>query len=182
VFQSLNAFSGQGVNLATSDRPERVPATATTPGFLRMMGHRFELGRDFLDEEGMVGREKVVILTHKFWIDRFAGDRRLVGRPMRIDGSPHTVVDILAAGPAERVPGRLYVPLAFEPEQLNHDFHWLLVMGRLRPGVTLAQATADMKNVTARIARAFPASNTGWCASVEPRKNNFLSSDTKTSL
>ena len=182
AFQGLNAFSGRGVNLASSERPEQVPATATTPGFLSMMGHRFELGRDFVDEEGTVGREKVIILTHKFWMDRFGGDRGLIGRHIRIDGNPYTVVGILAPGPADRVQNKLYVPLAFAPEQVNHDFHWLLVMGRMKPGVTLAQATADMKNVTARIAKAFPVSNTGWSASVEPLKNNFLSDNTKTAL
>jgi len=182
AFQGLNAFSGRGVNLASNERPEQVAATLTTPGFLSMMGHRLEFGRDFVGEEGTTGRNKVVVLTHKFWIDRFAGDRGIVGRPIRIDGSPHTVVGILAPGPADRLQNKLYLPLAFAPEQVNHDFHWLLVMGRLKPGVTLAQANADMKSVTARIAKAFPASNTGWSASVEPLKNNFLSDNTKTAL
>jgi putative ABC transport system permease protein len=182
AFQGLNAFSGRGVNLASNERPEQVAATLTTPGFLSMMGHRLEFGRDFTGEEGTTGRNKVVVLTHKFWTDRFAGDRGMVGRPIRIDGSPHTVVGILAPGPADRLQNKLYLPLAFAPEQVNHDFHWLLVMGRLKPGVTLAQANADMKNVTARIAKAFPASNTGWSASVEPLKNNFLSDNTKTAL
>ena len=182
VFERLCAFSGRGVNLASTERPEQVSANTTTPGFLAMMGHRFEAGRDFLDEEGTVGRNKAVILTNKFWRDRFAGDRRLLGRTIRIDGSPHTVVGILAPGPADRVQAKLYVPLAFAPEQVNHDFHWLLVMGRLKPGVTLEQATGNMKNVAAGIARTFPASNTGWSASVEPLKNNFLSDTTKTAL
>jgi putative ABC transport system permease protein len=182
AFQGLNAFSGRGVNLASNERPEQVAATLTTPGFLSMMGHRLEFGRDFTGEEGTTGRNKVVVLTHKFWMDRFAGDRGIIGRPIRIDGSPHTVVGILAPGPADRLQNKLYLPLAFAPEQVNHDFHWLLVMGRLKPGVTLAQANADMKNVTARIAKAFPASNTGWSASVEPLKNNFLSDNTKTAL
>jgi putative ABC transport system permease protein len=182
AFQNLNAFTGRGVNLAARERPEQVSANATTPGFLAMMGHRFELGRDFLNEEGTVGRDKVAVLTHAFWVDRFGGDRGLVGRSIRIDGSPHTVVGILAPGPADRVQAKLYVPLAFRPEQVNHDFHWLLVMGRLKPGVTIAQATGDMKNVTARIATTFPASNTGWSASVEPLKNNFLSAGVKTAL
>jgi putative ABC transport system permease protein len=182
AFQGLNAFSGRGVNLASNERPEQVAATLTTPGFLSMMGHRLEFGRDFTGEEGTTGRNKVVVLTHKFWMDRFAGDRGIIGRPIRIDGSPHTVVGILAPGPADRLQNKLYLPLAFAPEQVNHDFHWLLVMGRLKAGVTLAQANADMKNVTARIAKAFPASNTGWSASVEPLKNNFLSDNTKTAL
>src|SRR5207247_2576073 len=98
------------------------------------------------------------------------------------DSKPHTVVGVMAPGPGDRIQNKLYLPLAFAPEQVNHDFHWLLVMGRLKPGVTLDQANANMAAVTKRIAEMFPASNTGWSASVEPLKNNFLSNDTKTAL
>ena len=72
----------------------------------------------------------------------------------------------------------LYMPLAFTPEQINHDFHWLLVLGRLKHGVTLAQANADMDAVTTHIAEPTRASNKGWSASVEPLQNNFLSKET----
>jgi len=68
--------------------------------------------------------------------------------------------------------------LAFKPEQITHDMHWLAVMGRLKPGVTLQQANADMDGVTRRIAETYPVSNKGWGASVEPLKNNFTSRNT----
>src|SRR5262245_57160727 len=93
-FQDLNAWSGRAVSLASGDRPEHVQAQTTTPGFLTMMGHRFLLGRDFRPEEGQPGQEQAVVLTNRFWRDRFAGDRSLVGRQVRIDGQPHTVVGI----------------------------------------------------------------------------------------
>ncbi|MGH9161121.1 MAG: ABC transporter permease, partial [Vicinamibacteraceae bacterium] len=76
----------------------------------------------------------------------------------------------------------VHMPLAFTPEQNNHDFHWLLVMGRLKPGVTLEQANADMQAVARRIAEVHPISNKGWSASVQPLKNNFLSENTQTAL
>ena len=76
----------------------------------------------------------------------------------------------------------LVVPLVFKPEQLNHDFHWLLVMGRLKPGVTLQQAQADMNTVTTHIAQANPRSNKGWGATVEPLKNDFLGDNVKLTL
>ena len=60
------------------------------------------------------------------------------------------------------------MPLSFKPDQINHDVHWLLVIGRLKPGVSLAQAQADMNVVTARIAQQHPQSNKGWSSSVEP--------------
>ena len=105
-----------------------------------------------------------------------------MGRPLRIDGRPHTVVGVLAKGPADRMQSQLFFPLAFRPEQLNHDFHFLLVMGRLKPGVTLEQATAEMDVIERRIGDAFPASKKGWSVSVEPLQNNFLSENTIRSL
>jgi putative ABC transport system permease protein len=159
-----------------------VQAAIATPGFLSMIGYPFALGRDFRQEEGTTGKEQVVVLAHHFWQERFGGDPAILGRPIRIDGKPHIVTGVLAAGPADRLRNQLYLPLAFAPEQLNHDFHWLLVMGRLKPGVTLEQAGANMVAVTRQIAKTFPVSNTGWGASVEPLQNNFLNNNTKMAL
>ena len=183
VFQGLSAWTGRTMNLATADRPEQVQGTATTPGFATTIGHRMFLGRDFLPEEGTPGKDHVVILTYQLWRERFGADRDIVGRPIRLDGKPYTVVGVIEQGPADRVQGnRFYVPLAFTPDQINHDFHYLLVLGRLKPGVTLAQANANMEAVTRHIAGANPKSNRGWSASVEPLQNNFLSKETITGL
>jgi putative ABC transport system permease protein len=182
VFQSLNAWTGRAVNLASSERPEQVPATVTTPGFASMMGHRFALGRDFLAEEGTPGRDAVVILSNQLWRERFAADVQIVGRPVRIDGSPHIVVGVLAPGPTDRLQSKLFLPLAFKPGQINHDFHFLLVMGRLKPGVGLAAANENMKAVAASIAQVNPTTNKAWGASVERLKNNFLPKETSTGL
>jgi putative ABC transport system permease protein len=183
VFQSLSAWTGRTMNLATADRPEQVQGTATTPGFATTIGHSMFLGRDFLPEEGLPGKEHVVILTHQLWRERFGADRTIVGRQIRLDGKPYTVVGVIQAGPADRVQGnRFYVPLAFTPDQINHDFHYLLVLGRLKPGVTLAQANANMEAVTRHIAQVNPKSNQGWTASVEPLQNNFLSPETITGI
>jgi putative ABC transport system permease protein len=71
------------------------------------------------------------------------------------------------------------VPLVFKPEQINHDFHWLLVMGRLKPGITIKQAQADMDNVTAHVAQAYPKSNHGWGAQVDPEKLEWVPKETQ---
>ena len=178
AFQSLNAWSGRSVNLATGERPEQVQASTTTPGWTTTIGFTMLLGRDFTAEEGTPGKDQVVILSHQLWKDRFGADRDIIGRPIRLDGKPYTVVGVIAPGPADRVQNKLYLPLAFTPEQINHDFHYLLVLGRLKRGVTLAQANADMDAVTRHIAEANPTSNKGWSASVEPLQNNFLSKET----
>ncbi|HEX2342766.1 MAG TPA: ABC transporter permease [Vicinamibacterales bacterium] len=177
-FDALHAWTGGRVSVASSSgSPELVPARVATPGFLTAHGFRMSLGRDFLPEEGVVGKDQAVIVTHQFWRSRFGGDPDIVNRQVRVDGKPHTLVGVLAPGTADRLESQLFMPLAFTPEQLNHDFHWLLVLGRLKPGVTLAQANADMADVTKRMAEDFPKSNVGWRASVEPLKNNFLGQD-----
>jgi predicted permease len=182
VFQDLNAWTGRSFNLATAARPEKEQGRAVTPGFLSMIGYDFALGRNFNDDEGTAGRNHVVILTNRLWRQRFGGDPAIVGRTVRIDSEPYTVTGILAAGAADRMQDMLYVPLVFTPEQLNHDFHWLLIMGRLKPHVTMPQANANMVAVAKHIADENPKSNNGWSASVEPLKNNFLDSGTITAL
>jgi len=177
VFQSMGAWSGASVNLATSNRPERVEAQTATPGFLTMMGHRFLLGRDFLPEEGQVGKDHEAILSNKLWKSRFGADPNMVGKQVQMNGEPYTIVGVLAPGPADRLQNVIDLPLAFKPDQINHDFHWLLVMGRLKPGVTLAQANADMDRVTRHLAEVYPKSDKGWGATVEPLQNDFLSRD-----
>jgi predicted permease len=178
VFQGLNAWTDQEVSLSSDGTPEQVQAQITTPGHVSMMGHRFLMGRDFRGEEGEVGKDKVTILTNRLWQQRFGSDPAILGKEIRVNGEPRTVVGVLAAGPADRVSHKLYLPLAFTPEQDNFDFHFLAVMGRLKPGVTIDQANANMDVVTKRLAQEHPKSNAGWTASVEPLQNNFLSRET----
>ncbi len=182
AFQSLAAWSDITANLAGQDGPEQVPGTAASVGMLHLIGVKPVLGREFLPEEGELGREHVVILMNRLWQRRFGGRRDIVGHEIRINGQPYTVVGVLAPGQQDRMPNQLWVPLVFKPEQINHDFHWLLVMGRLNSGVTLKQAQADMDTVTRHIGEVYPKSNKGWGASVEPLKNDFLARETKTSL
>ncbi len=172
-FQDLNAWSGGTVNLATAERPEQIEAQYTTPGFYGMMGAKFAAGRDFLPDEGQPGREHEVILSNKLW-QRLGARSQIVGDQLRINGEPYTVVGVLASGATDRVRSELTIPLAFKPEQINHDFHWLLVMGRLKPAVTMKQARAEMDVVTSSMAKDHPRSNAGWGARVEPLKDDFL--------
>jgi len=174
AFQSLGAWNSTSVNLGTGNRPEQVQATEITPGFTTMFRGSLFLGRDFLPEEGEVGKNHVAILTYSLWMQRFSGDRAIIGKTVPINGEPYTIVGIFPPGVADRGREKLSVPLAFKPEQINHDFHWLYVMGRLKPGVTIAQANADMDAVTRHIAEIYPKSDQGWGATVEPLKNDFL--------
>src|SRR5262249_42978288 len=173
TFQQLVAFTGSSFNLATQQQPEQIDGMRSTPGWFDMQGIPFLMGRDFLPEEGIPGKEKTIILTYKLW-NRLGANRGIVGKPIRVNGEPYTVVGGLSPGLADRFTFEIAAPLAFQPAQINHDYHWLLTMGRMKPGVTLQQAQADMDAVTAQLAQAFPETNKRWGASVEPLQNDFL--------
>jgi putative ABC transport system permease protein len=181
TFQALKAFTDTNFNIATKDQPENILGVQITPGYFNMLGQPFLFGRDFLPEEGVEGKGHVVILTHKFW-SHLGGDTHLVGHTMQINGEPYTVVGVLGPGVFDRDAAGIEVPLVLKPEQLNHDFHFLLSIGRLKPGVTLQQAQADMDSVAAHIAASYPKSNKGWGVFVEPFKNDFLPSERKQTL
>jgi putative ABC transport system permease protein len=180
-FVDLKAFTGTQFNMAGKEAPEMVDAQFTTPGMYQMMGTPFRLGRDFLPEEGVAGKDHVVVLTNRMW-KRLGADPEIVGKQLMLDQKPYTVVGVLAPGAPDRLGSELIVPLVFTPEQKNHDFHWLLVMGRLKPGVTMKQAQADMDAVAANVAQAYPKSNKGWGAKVDPLQNDFLDDSVKTTL
>jgi putative ABC transport system permease protein len=180
-FQALKAFTGGSFNIASKDQPENIDGMQVTAGYYNMLGLPFFLGRDFLPEEGVDGKNHVVILTHKLW-SHLGADPKIVGRSMQINGEPYTVVGVLEPGLFDRDQAQLTVPLVFKPEQVNHDFHWLLSIGRLKPGVTVKQAQDDMDAVSLRIAQTYPKSNKGWGAIVEPLKNDFLPSERKQTL
>jgi putative ABC transport system permease protein len=181
-FESIAAWTGRSLSLSTGSQPERIQASAGTPQFLHVLGQPFLLGRDFLPEEGQLGKDHEAILTNRLWQERFGGDKKIVGQQVRLNGEQYTIVGVLTPGATDRVQSQIYIPLAFKPEQINHEFHWVLAMARLKAGVTLAQARADMESVTANIAKEYPKSNQGWSATVEPLQNDFLDRNVKQAL
>ncbi|HEY2971157.1 MAG TPA: ABC transporter permease [Pyrinomonadaceae bacterium] len=182
-FRDMQAFGGAGsFNLATKDRPEQAEGGACTPGFYTMVGDKMFLGRDFLPEEGQPGNDHFVILMHRLWSQRFGADQNIVGRQIRMNGEPYTVVGVLAPGLADRGVSGLMVPMAFKPEQINHDSHFILVMGRLNDGVSQAQAQAELSGIAEQLAQEYPTSNTNWGVAVEPLHLDFLPNTTRTRL
>ena len=178
VFQQVVAWNEATFSLSLDGHPEAMPVRITSPGFFTMQGIPLSLGRDFLPEEGEAGQDHVVIMTHRLWQEHFGSDLHILGQQVRLNAEPYTVVGVLAAGMPDRFESPLFVPLVLRPDQMNHARHWLAVMARLKPGVTLQQANLDIDTVARRIGEIYPASNKGWGASVEPLKNDFTSRDT----
>jgi putative ABC transport system permease protein len=112
-FQYLEAWGGATFNVATAERPEQIQAALMTPGFFRMTGTPMWLGRDFLPEEGEVGKDRVVIMTHRVWSRYFGADHEIIGRQIRMNGEPYTVIGVAPPGMRDRQPSQLMLPLTF---------------------------------------------------------------------
>lgn len=180
-FQGMWAWTGVNANLSGPEGPEQVPGSQSTPGQLSGEGVPPIIGRDFRQDEDQPGKNHVVILANRLWRRRFGGNRDIVGQPIRMNGEQYTVVGVLPTGQMDRMPNQLWIPLTIKPEQVNHDFHWLLAMGRLKDGVSIKQAQADMDAVAKHIGEVYPA-NKGWGVSVEPLRNDFLPKDMITGM
>ena len=182
AFQDMGAFTGQSFNIATKDAPEQIQGQAGSATWFRMLGVPMFLGPGFPADSDQPGKNHVMNMAHRTWVRRYASDPRIIGKEIRMNEELYRVVGVLPQGQSDRLDSEIFVPLLFKPEQINHDFHWLLVLGRLKPGVSIAQAQENMNEVTRRIGQVYPKSNKGWGAKVEPLQNDFLSPDTRTSL
>src|SRR5215813_6931585 len=173
-FQYLEAWSGGSFNISTAERPEQVDGVFYTPDFFRMTGYPMFIGRSFLPEASEAGKERVVILSHRLWNQHFGANREIIGQQIRMNGEPYTVIGVAAPGLNDRFRAQLWIPLAFRPDQINHDSHWLLVMGRLKDQVSQAQAHSEMQEIARQLAQEHSNSNANLSASVEPLQNNFI--------
>ena len=181
-FQSMNAWGGATFNIATTDRPEQIAGSRRTPGFFTMEGLPMLLGRDFRPEEAQPGNDHVVILSHRLWSGHFNSNRDLVGKAIRMNGEPYTVVGVLQPGTYDRFNSQYFIPLTFRPDQLTHDSNFILVMARLKDGVSLAQAQAEMDTIAAQLQSEFPRSNGNRSISVEPLHLDFVTPETRRNL
>jgi putative ABC transport system permease protein len=183
AFQSLSAWTGASFDLSSSGAiAQEVDAEIVSPDFFTTLGDSFVLGRGFLDDEGEAGKSSVVVLTHKLWGSRFGSDPTIVGKQIRLDRRPYTIVGVLAPGENDRTSVGLMIPLVFDPEQINHKEHWLWVVARMRPDVTVAQAEAEMDLAKHHIAAAHPDDEKNWTVSVEPLHDDWLPASTLTEL
>jgi predicted permease len=146
-FGDLAAIASDSVNLGVKGSPQRVLGAAVSPNLFGMLGAKATMGRTFLPEEAQPGREKEVLLSYGLWRRVFGANPNVVGSTVDIDGAPMTVVGIMPADFSYPSETEIWAPLAFAPADLsenNRGSHGLEVLGRLRDGVSQAQAQADM--------------------------------------
>jgi putative ABC transport system permease protein len=160
----LAAYNSQSFTLTGAGDPERIQGMNVTAGFFELLGTPLHLGRTFAPEEDLLGAEPVVILSHGMWSNRYGADPRILGNRLLLDGISHTVVGIAPrdfefAG----VRAEVFAPWAFgERDMTLRGRHWLRVVARLNPGVSLAAATDELEAIAASLAQTYPETNAGW--------------------
>src|ERR1039457_4424944 len=157
VFEAMAAydFIGPGMNVGGSDHPEQVKGIHVSSEFFRVFGVSPALGRTFTADEDIPNGPKVAVISYQLFSRRLGSDLRLVGTPIQIGGEPTTVVGVLPATFKSDPPADIFIPLQADPNSTNQG-HYLAAAGRLKPGVTLEAAKAQMKIVGARFRQANP--------------------------
>jgi putative ABC transport system permease protein len=170
TFEEMAAFGSSTMTLTGGGEPEQILGTQAGSGYFSVVGVEPMLGRSFLAEEYEPGKDQVVILGHAFWQRRYGGDQKIINQALTLDGASYTVVGVMPAGIYPVWPttsGRIsfdeneqqfWTPMAFSAQWANvRTSHVLGVLGRLKPGITLEQAQAEMNTVGARLEREYAA-------------------------
>ena len=171
TLSSLDVYGGTGFLLRTGSLSEPVPAARVSDGFFRTLGVEPILGRGFRPGEDKPGQPKIAILSYGTWIKRFGGRRDVIGESVSLTGEAYTIVGVLPPGFAfaPRASAELWVPLLDKTGcEQRRSCHNLDGVARLRDGVTVQAALAEMKAIAARLSILYPGSNTGQGASVVP--------------
>ena len=159
-FERIVAYTGGGFTLTGRGEPEQLRGARVAAGFFPMLGVPAAHGRGLLDDENLPGHEKVVVLGHGLWQRRFGGDPAVVGQTVSLSGATYTVVGVMPRGFQFPEQAELWTPLApvgpFEQPLAARGSLWLHVTARLKPGVPLAAAQAEMETVAEAINKAYP--------------------------
>jgi len=184
VFEDMAALNWGNYALTDEGEPEKVESQNVTANFFPLLGVKPFLGRVFTEEEDKPGANRVALISYGLWQRRFGGDPALVGKEILLDGRKHSVLGVMPPGFQfmSKETG-LWLPAAFTPQELaNRGGHYLTVLARLKTGVTVAQARADIASVTQRINQANPQSNGFEVGSVVISLREQLAGDVRPAL
>jgi putative ABC transport system permease protein len=165
VFEDIAASSYTTFTLTNVPEPIRVSAEQVSENFPRLLGVQPAMGRTFLAEESRPGSHRVVILSHGLWQRTFSTDPKVLGRTITLNDQSYTVIGVMPAGfwfPYKPGPD-LWTPFILDPGHFTRSQRAALVMiGRLKPNITIGQAQTEMSTIARRLEQAYPATNTGW--------------------
>ncbi|HEX3253743.1 MAG TPA: ABC transporter permease [Pyrinomonadaceae bacterium] len=161
VFESMALFRGWSVNLTGTDKPENLDARIVTADYFKVMRATPMLGRDFTAADDQPGAAPVVLISYGFWQHRFAGDPSIIGREILLDDKAHTVIGVAPPDFTHHGPPPLWVlmgPLNWKERDVRNAGN---VVARLKPGVTIDQARAEMNRISQQLRQEHPVANAG---------------------
>jgi predicted permease len=174
-FEQLAAETGGSVTLTGVGQPESFPAARVSDDYFAMFGVKPMLGRTFLPDEFKSAAGPTIILSHRLWQRRFAGDPGLVGQTLTLDGKPSTVIGVMPPDFRQPAYAEVWTPLLTDSGEMRlRGARYFIIMARLKPGVTQAQAQAEMSTVAAGLEEQHPQSNANWGVRVFPLQESIV--------
>jgi putative ABC transport system permease protein len=175
TFSGLAALSGAArLNLTGVGEPREVPGQFTSANLFQVLGVNAAIGRTFLQSDDHPN-PTVAVISHRMWQEVLGGDAKVIGRTLTLHGNPYTVIGVMPPGFSVLDPTvDVWRPFGFSAEVRTPRGRSIFVIGRMKPGVTAAQAQADMDNVFATMLRDFPKFNAGWAINVLPLQQDLV--------
>jgi putative ABC transport system permease protein len=175
-FTHVAIYNNNSINLTEGDKPERLEVAVVSPEMFSALDVSAAAGRTFTKDEEQPGREKVTILTHDFWRRRYASDPSILNKTLMLNGQPYTVVGIMSED-FNFPPNNSDILLPFiitDKLKEERGNHYVRMMGRLKPGVTFAQANADLGAIARRLEAQYPDTNSNRTIAVESLKADYV--------
>jgi predicted permease len=170
-FSSMGAYTGFNApqNLTGNGEPERVKTLLATASLFQTLGVKPLLGRTYTEEEDQAGKPHVAVLSYGLWQRRFGGDRNILGKQIRLDGTPYEVIGVMPNRFQIPIGLELWVPMAWDSKGATNNGEYLSVVARLKPGVTPQKADAEMRQLGEQVLLQFPELRpSGFSALAEP--------------
>jgi putative ABC transport system permease protein len=175
VFSETSIYGFDSFNLTGSDKPEKVNSGSVSASFFSVLGTPPLLGRAFTADEEQSGRNHEVILSHAYWRQHFGGDKSIVGRQIQLNGEAYTVIGVMPASFTFPTFAQIWTPLTLSSDERNvRGIHDYLAIGRLKPGVSLQQANAELGTISQNLAAAYPADDKDWGAMAVPLRDELV--------
>jgi predicted permease len=172
-FSALGAYTELPAVVSAPDIAERVPGAVVSAEVFPVLGVHPVLGRGVLPEEDRAGGAPVVLLGYELWQRRFAGDSGVIGKRIRVNGSPYTVVGVMPPRFSFPEFAQLWLPLAQAAHDAPRSARDYDVVARLRPGIGIARAQAEMTALAASLAERYPDTQKEWTAQVRPFRRDY---------
>ena len=181
-FEAMAAKTDGSMSYSGGGEPRSLRVGFVSAPYFRVFGVQAALGRTFAANEDQPGSSKVVVVTHRLWTSLFGADRGLAGRSILLNGEPYTVIGVLpGASEFDRRWEDVWVPLVF-PANPARDYHYLTAVARLKRGVSVQQAQAEMSAIAGHIAELYPAIKKGWGVTLDRYVDRVVDKNTQLSL